>query len=99
MSTYGLGGEMYKTIAAKGCMLLPPRLMIGFGFAAHGYAKLSRGPKDFAAIRTAIGVPQPQLVAWTAGNIRLQLLGASLYDCSRDRARVVILRGGTPCYS
>ncbi len=30
--------------------LLPLRLMIGFGFAAHGYAKLSKGPDGFAAI-------------------------------------------------
>jgi hypothetical protein len=26
---------------------LPLRLVIGFGFAAHGYAKLSRGPENF----------------------------------------------------
>jgi putative oxidoreductase len=55
---------MQKTIAEKGWALLPLRLMIGFGFADHGYAKLSRGPEDFAAILTSIGVPQPHLVAW-----------------------------------
>ena len=38
--------------------------MIGFGFAAHGYAKLSRGPANFAAILASIGVPQPHLMAW-----------------------------------
>ncbi len=43
---------------------LPLRLMIGFGFAAHGYAKLSRGPENFAAILTTIGVPLPHLTAW-----------------------------------
>lgn len=44
--------------------LLPLRLMVGFGFAAHGYAKLSRGPDQFAVILAAIGIPQPHLMAW-----------------------------------
>lgn len=44
--------------------LLPLRLMIGFGFAAHGYAKLHRGPDKFAVILASIGVPQPHLTAW-----------------------------------
>ena len=48
----------------KGWALVPLRLMIGFGFAAHGYAKLSRGPGSFATILTSIGVPQPHLMAW-----------------------------------
>lgn len=60
----GLAGEMQKIIAEKGWTLLPLRLMIGFGFAAHGYAKLSRGPDDFAVILTSMRVPQPHLVAW-----------------------------------
>lgn len=44
--------------------LLPLRLIIGFGFAAHGYAKLSRGPDKFAIILEGIGIPQPHLMAW-----------------------------------
>ena len=44
--------------------LFPLRLMIGFGFAAHGDAKLSRGPENFAAILTTIRVPLPHLTAW-----------------------------------
>src|SRR5512134_613482 len=44
--------------------LLPLRLMVGFGFAAHGYAKLSRGPEHFASILDSLGVPLPHLVAW-----------------------------------
>lgn len=47
-----------------GWALFPLRLVIGFGFAAHGYAKLSRGPENFATILTAIGVPQPHVMAW-----------------------------------
>jgi putative oxidoreductase len=53
-----------KTLLEKGWALLPLRLMVGFGFAAHGYAKLSRGPENFATILAAIGVPQPHLMAW-----------------------------------
>jgi len=56
---------MYTALTArKGLALLPLRLMIGFGFAAHGYAKLHRGPDKFAVILAAIGVPQPHLTAW-----------------------------------
>lgn len=45
--------------------LLPLRLIIGFGFTAHGYAKLSRGPEGFANILQSLGVPAPGLTAWT----------------------------------
>jgi putative oxidoreductase len=53
-----------RTLAQKEWALVPLRLMIGFGFTAHGYAKLSRGPDQFAAILSAIGIPQAKLVAW-----------------------------------
>lgn len=49
---------------AKGWALLPLQLLTGFGFAAHGYAKLSRGPGQFASILAAIGVPLPHAAAW-----------------------------------
>jgi putative oxidoreductase len=62
---------MQKRISEKGWALLPLRLMIGFGFAAHGYAKLSQGPENFAAILTAIGVPQPHLMAWVTSLLEL----------------------------
>ena len=44
--------------------MLPLRLMIGFGFMAHGYAKLSKGVDGFANILQTIGVPAPGLTAW-----------------------------------
>ena len=53
----------YK-LAQQGWALLPLRFMVGFGFAAHGYAKLSRGPDQFATILGAIGVPFPHVMAW-----------------------------------
>ena len=49
---------------AAGWAIVPLRVMIGFSFAAHGWAKLSRGPDSFAAILSAIGVPAPHLMAW-----------------------------------
>ena len=44
--------------------LLPLRLMVGFGFLAHGYAKLDRGPEKFAVVLQALGIPMPHLTAW-----------------------------------
>jgi putative oxidoreductase len=43
---------------------IPLRLIVGFGFMQHGFAKLSKGPEAFAAILHAIGVPAPHLMAW-----------------------------------
>ena len=43
---------------------IPIRLMVGFGFIAHGYAKLMKGPENFAAILQALGVPAPHWAAW-----------------------------------
>lgn len=45
--------------------LLPLRLIIGFGFMAHGYSKLSKGVDGFANILQTIGIPAPGLAAWT----------------------------------
>jgi putative oxidoreductase len=64
---------MKNGIERQGWALLPLRLIVGFGFAAHGYAKLSRGPESFVAILTALGVPQPHLKAWVTR--LLELLG------------------------
>ena len=57
----------------NGWQLLPLRLVIGYGFAAHGYAKLARGPANFAAVLAAIGVPLPEPMAWLTS--LLELLG------------------------
>ncbi len=40
------------------------RLIVGYGFFEHGYAKLARGPEHFAAILQAIGMPVPELLSW-----------------------------------
>jgi putative oxidoreductase len=52
---------------------LPLRLIIGYGFIEHGYAKLARGPDSFTSILHAIGTPTPALLAWAT--ICVELLG------------------------
>lgn len=45
---------------------LPLRLEIGYGFMAHGWVKLSRGPAGFARLLEQIGAPLPQMTAWVS---------------------------------
>jgi putative oxidoreductase len=52
---------------------LPLRLIVGFGFMEHGYAKLARGADSFAGILHALGVPAPDLFAWAT--ILVELAG------------------------
>ena len=47
------------------------RLVIGFGFMAHGWAKLSRGPSGFAKLLTQIGAPLPETTAWVSTFVEL----------------------------
>ena len=50
---------------------LPLRLIIGFGFMAHGWAKLSRGPSGFAKLLAQIGAPLPEATAWASTFVEL----------------------------
>jgi putative oxidoreductase len=43
---------------------IPLRLIVGYGFMAHGFAKLSRGSEAFANILHAFGVPAAHFMAW-----------------------------------
>jgi putative oxidoreductase len=52
---------------------IPLRLIVGFGFMEHGFAKLSKGPDAFAAILHALAVPAPHFTAWVT--ILTELLG------------------------
>jgi putative oxidoreductase len=54
---------------------IPLRMIVGYGFMQHGFAKLSRGPDAFAAILQAMGVPVPHLMAWLT--ILSELLGGA----------------------
>lgn len=47
------------------------RAIIGFGFAAHGWAKISRGPGGFEKLLVQVGVPFPHLAASTVPYIEL----------------------------
>lgn len=53
--------------------VVPLRLVVGYGFMAHGYAKVVNGPDQFAASLHALGVPGPQVMAWAT--IGFELLG------------------------
>jgi putative oxidoreductase len=52
---------------------LPLRLIVGYGFMAHGYAKIANGPDHFSAILRALGVPAPQVMGWAT--ILVELFG------------------------
>lgn len=52
---------------------IPLRLIVGYGFMQHGYAKLARGPESFTTILHALGMPAPALLSWVT--IVVELLG------------------------
>jgi putative oxidoreductase len=52
---------------------IPLRLIVGYGFVQHGFAKIARGPDTFAAILQSLGVPAPHFMAWVS--ILTELLG------------------------
>ena len=52
---------------------IPLRLIVGYGFIAHGWAKVANGPEHFAASLQALGVPAPHLMGWAT--IAFELLG------------------------
>ena len=52
---------------------IPVRLIVGYGFVAHGYAKIMNGPDHFVASLQALGVPAPHVMAWTT--IGFELIG------------------------
>jgi putative oxidoreductase len=62
--------------APTGWYAIPLRLIVGFGFLQHGYAKLARGPEDFVNILHAMGVPAAFLLGWTT--IIIEITGGIL---------------------
>jgi len=66
MSTLAAKLSAWRSVRGK-CApyaAIPLRLIVGYGFLAHGFAKWHKGPDAFAAILHSIGVPAPQLTAW-----------------------------------
>ena len=43
---------------------IPLRIIIGYGFIAHGWAKWSRGPAGFGKLLQQSGVPFPEFTPW-----------------------------------
>jgi putative oxidoreductase len=56
--------KRWNEASAREWALLPLRLVIGFGFLAHGWAKLSRGPANFGKLLQQVGAPFPTATAW-----------------------------------
>jgi putative oxidoreductase len=61
------------TSILKAWSVIPLRVIVGYGFLAHGYAKVMNGPDHFAASLHALGVPASQPMAWAT--IGFELLG------------------------
>jgi len=62
------------SIATKNYKQLAPlflRLVIGFGFMAHGWAKLSRGPMGFEKLLSQLNIPFPHIMAWVSTLVEL----------------------------
>ena len=75
---------------------IPLRVIVGFGFMQHGFAKLEKGPDAFAAILTALSVPAPHLMAWLTILIEIfgglaVLLGAFVALASIPTAAVLLV--------
>lgn len=62
-----------QSLRQKAWWALPLRLMIGYGFIEHGWAKLARGPENFTDILAALHMPFPGLLAWAT--ILTEILG------------------------
>lgn len=71
-------------------------MIVGWGFMAHGFAKLSKGPDAFAAILNALGVPAPHLMAWSTIGVELiggfaVLVGGLVWAVSLPMAVVLLV--------
>ncbi len=75
---------------------IPLRLIVGYGFMEHGFAKLARGLDAFPAILQALGVPAPHfmglltIVVEIVGGLAV-LLGALVPLASIPMAAVLLV--------
>lgn len=65
--------EFPERSGLAGWAAIPLRLIVGWGFVEHGFAKIARGPDSFAGILHSLGVPAPHFMAWVS--ILTELLG------------------------
>jgi putative oxidoreductase len=75
---------------------IPLRLIVGYGFMAHGFAKLARGLDAFPAILQALAVPAPHLMGWLTILVEIfgglaVLLGALVPLASIPMAAVLLV--------
>src|SRR6201986_3209176 len=75
---------------------VPLRLIVGYGFVEHGFAKLARGRGAFPIILHAIGVPAPHLMGWLTILVEIfgglaVLLGALVPLASIPMAAVLLV--------
>lgn len=64
-----MGGQRAAALQRWGA--IPLRLIVGYGFMAHGVAKIVNGPGRFMDILQALGVPAPHLMGWATIVIEL----------------------------
>jgi putative oxidoreductase len=60
----GLTSRVRTLTGLKRYATVPLRLIVGYGFLAHGMAKWNKGSDSFAAILYAAHVPAPHIFAW-----------------------------------
>ena len=65
--------NLLRVSSSSAWWALPLRIVIGYGFFAHGLAKLERGPDHFAGVLDALGMPAAHLLAWAT--IAVEILG------------------------
>src|SRR5882672_6084928 len=75
---------------------VPLRLIVGYGFMQHGFAKLARGLDAFPGILQALGVPAPHFMGWLTILVEIVgglavLLGALVPLASIPMAAVLLV--------
>lgn len=85
-----------SSLSSRYWAVLPLRLVVGYGFIAHGVAKLMNGADHFAASLQALGVPSPGVMAWVTivselGGGAAVLLGAWVSFASVPLAAILIV--------
>jgi putative oxidoreductase len=86
----------YSWNARREAAALALRAIVGYGFMAHGFAKLFRGASVFAGILHALGVPAPDVMAWATILVEIcgglsVLLGAFVWVASVPMTAVLIV--------
>jgi putative oxidoreductase len=91
-----LGEHVRAATPLRSWSALPLRLIVGYGFMAHGYAKIARGPDVFGAILEAIGIPAPHFMSLATIGVELVgglavLIGAFIAWVSVPMAAILVV--------